>query len=113
MDVQVVREHAEAHCASLLAGEIDKAVEDFSAELHSNLGTIIAMLPLPLSEATVESVELGGKSVVAVLRLVGESQTVLLETRWKERDGRPTIVEASHVVEAAPESPAPAEEPAD
>ena len=113
MDVDVVRQHAQAHCAALLAGAVDRAIEDFSHELRSSLGTIIAMLPLPLTEATVESVELGPKSVRAVLRLVGESQTVLVETRWKERDGKPTIVEASHVVEAAPAPAVAPEEPAD
>lgn len=99
MDREVIREHAQAHCHALLAGEIDRAAEDFSQELRSNLGTVIAQLPLPLTEASVESVEPGGKGYVAILRLAGESETVRFETRWKERDGRPTIVEASHVVE--------------
>jgi hypothetical protein len=30
---------------------------------------------------------------------VGEGDTLRLETRWKDRDGRPTIVEASRVHE--------------
>jgi hypothetical protein len=34
-----------------------------------------------------------------VLRLVGEGGTINLETRWKDRDGRPTMVEASRVHE--------------
>jgi hypothetical protein len=37
-----------------------------------------------------------------VLNLVGESGSIRLETRWKDRDGRPTIVEASHIPEAPP-----------
>jgi hypothetical protein len=32
-----------------------------------------------------------------VLRLVGETDEVLIQTRWKERDGRPTVIEASHL----------------
>jgi len=32
-----------------------------------------------------------------VLRLVGETETVLIQTRWKDRDGTPTIIEASHL----------------
>lgn len=108
MDADLVRQHAQAHCDALLAGEIDKAVEDFSEQLRSNAGSTIALLPLPLTEATVESVEPGGKGYVAILRLVGESDEVRLETRWKDRDGRPTIVEASHVTAPAPAT-APAE----
>ena len=33
------------------------------------------------------------------LVLVGEAGTVKVLTRWKDRDGKPTMVEASHVVE--------------
>ena len=44
-----------------------------------------------------------------MLLLVGESDTVRLQTRWKDRDGRATIVEASHVMEAAPSPPTEAE----
>jgi hypothetical protein len=42
---------------------------------------------------------MGGSGWLVVLRLVGEHETVQLETRWKDRDGRPTIVEASRVHE--------------
>jgi hypothetical protein len=99
MDEQAVREHAQAHADALLAGDIGKAAEEMSKELRSNLGPIVAMLPMPLTEATVESVHMAASGYLAVLRLVGEHETVQLETRWKERDGRPTMVEASRVHE--------------
>jgi hypothetical protein len=70
-----------------------------SKELRSSLGQIVAMLPLPITEASIESVHMAASGYLAVLRLVGEHETVQLETRWKERDGRPTIVEASRVHE--------------
>jgi len=57
------------------------------------------MLPLPLTEATVESVEMTMHGYRVVLHLVGEGDTLRLETRWKDRDGRPTIIEASRVHE--------------
>jgi hypothetical protein len=57
------------------------------------------MLPLPLTEASIESVETTATGYRAVLRLVGEGGTIHLETRWKDRDGRPTMVEASRVHE--------------
>lgn len=109
MEHELVREHAQAHCDALLAGEVDRAVEDFSPELRANLGAVIAQLPLPLTEAAVESVDPGGKGYVAILRLVGESREVRLQTRWKERDGQPTIVEASHLAEEAPAAGVPEE----
>jgi hypothetical protein len=38
-----------------------------------------------------------------VLRLAGETAEDLIQTRWKDRDGRPTIVEASHLSRTARE----------
>ena len=99
MDEQAVRQHAQAHLDALLAGDIGKAAEEMSNELRSNLGPIVAMLPMPLTEATIESVEMTKTGYLTVLRLVGEGGALSLETRWKDRDGRPTIVEASRVHE--------------
>jgi hypothetical protein len=97
MDEQAVREHARAVCDALVAGDIDRATKDFSNELRRNLGEVIALLPLPSSEATVESVQHGGSGYNVILRLVGETEEVQIQTRWKDRDGQPTVVEASHL----------------
>ncbi len=97
MDEQTVREHAQALCDGLLAGDIERATADFSKELRQHLGEVLALLPLPSSEATVESVEHGGSGYNVVIRLVGESNEVMIQTRWKDRDGQPTVVEASHL----------------
>ena len=102
MDPQTVRERAEAFSSALLSGDMTEAANDLSHELQTNLGQLVAILPLPLTEATVESVEMAGSGYVAMLRLVGETSQIELQTRWKERDGRPTIVEASHVAEPVP-----------
>jgi hypothetical protein len=98
MDETQVRERADAVCAALVAGDVGKATEDFSKELRQNLGEVIALLPLPATEGTVESIDRGGgSSYTVVLRLVGETEEVLLQTRWKERDDRPTLIELSHL----------------
>jgi hypothetical protein len=99
MDEQAVRQHAQATCDALLAGDIGKAAEEMSKELRSNLGQIVAMLPMPMTEASIESIESTPTGYRAILHLVGEGDTLRLETRWKDRDGRPTIVEASRVHE--------------
>jgi hypothetical protein len=101
MDDQTVREHAQAFCDALHEGDIDRAIRYLSAELHRNLGEVIALLPLPATAASVESVEAGGSGYNVVLQLVGETETVLIQTRWKDRDGTPTIVEASHLSKTA------------
>ena len=98
MDETQVRERAEAVCAALVAGDVGKATEDFSKELRQNLGEVVALLPLPATEGTVESIDRGGgSSYTVVLRLVGENEEVLLQTRWKERDDKPTLIELSHL----------------
>ena len=100
MDEEAIRGRAQALCAALVSGDIGRATEDFSKELRQNLGEVLSLLPLPATEATVESVEHGGAGFTVVLRLVGETEEVLIQTRWKERDGRPTVVEASHMSKA-------------
>jgi hypothetical protein len=104
MDVQTVRQHADAYCEALMAGDIGRASEEFSQQLRQNIGEVVSQLPLPLTEAAVESVEVAGSGYIAVLHLTGETDDIRIETRWKDRDGRPTLVEASHVIErtAAP-----------
>jgi hypothetical protein len=86
-------------------GDIEQATEAFSAELRRNLGEVIALLPLPATAASIGSIAHGGSSYVVVLELVGENETVQVQTRWKERDGRPTVIEASHLSRVELEPP--------
>jgi len=92
-----VREHARAFGDALVAGDVDRAIQDLSDELRRNLGEVLALLPLPAKEATVESVDHSGSGYNVVLRLTGETSEDHVQTRWKDRDGRPRIVEASHL----------------
>jgi hypothetical protein len=110
MDEQTVRERAQALCDALRAGDVGRGAQEMSRELQANLGELVAMLPLPLTEARIESVEMAGTAYVAVLLLIGEERSIRLQTRWKERDGRPTMVEASHVHEAPAEADISAED---
>ena len=97
MDEEAIRGRAQALCAALVSGDIGRATEDFSKELRQNLGEVVALLPLPATEASVDSIERGASGFVVVLRLVGETEEVLLQTRWKERDDQPTLIELSHL----------------
>ncbi|HET7677986.1 MAG TPA: hypothetical protein VFK38_09055, partial [Candidatus Limnocylindrales bacterium] len=60
MDEQQVRERLEALATALVAGDIERATQDFSQELRQKLGEVLVLLPLPSTEASVESVEPGG-----------------------------------------------------
>ena len=97
MDEQAVRQHAQAMCEAVIGGDVDRLIEDFSPELRRNLGEVISLFPLPSKEASIESVAQGGSSYLVILQLTGESEEVQVQTRWKDRDGRPTVVEASHL----------------
>jgi hypothetical protein len=108
MDEQAVRERAGEFIDALRAGDIGRASQQMSSELQQNLGVVVSMLPLPLTEGAVESVEPTGSGYRAVLRLSNDGGSMRLETRWKQRDEVPTIVEASHI----PDEP-PAPEPED
>ena len=97
MDVETIRDSATAFCDALDAGDIPRAIEHMSPELQRNLGEVLALLPLPSNESTVVSVDHAGSGYNVVIRLLGETDEVELQTRWKDRDGKPTLVEASHL----------------
>ena len=108
MDIETVRDRATAFCDALDTGDIPRATAYMSPELQRNLGEVLALLPLPSNESSVVSVDQGGSGYNVVVRLVGETDEVELQTRWKDRDGQPTLVEASHLsrterMAAAPE----------
>jgi hypothetical protein len=107
MDEQAVRARAQAMCDGLAAGDIERATGDFSPELRRNLGEVLALMPLPANEVAIESIDHAGAGYNVVIRIAGEVDEVLVQTRWKDRDGEPRVVEASHlssVAVAAPEA---------
>jgi hypothetical protein len=97
MDIDTVRDRATAFCEALDAGDVEAASAYMSPELQRNLGEVVALLPLPSNESTVVSVDRGASGFVVVLLLQGETDQVELQTRWKDRDGEPTLVEVSHL----------------
>jgi hypothetical protein len=97
VDEDRVRASAQAVGNALVAGNVEGAIDHLSDELRRNLGEVVALLPLPATEASIESVERGGSSMVVVMRVIGETDEVQVQTRWKDRDGEPKIVEVSHL----------------
>lgn len=105
MDESAVRSSVDAVGKALVAGDVDTVIGYLSDELRRNPGEVIAMLPLPATEASVASLEHATSAVVVVMRLVGETSEVELQTRWKDRDGEPRIVEVSHLSRTEREAP--------
>ena len=61
----------------------------------------LVLLPLPAGEAIVESVEHGASAYIVTLRVVSATEEVEVQTRWKDRDGSPMVVEVSHLSRTA------------
>jgi hypothetical protein len=97
IDEDILRDEAQAFCDALAAGNVDQAIGMLSPELKRNAGEVLALLPLPANEVEIESVDRSGSGYNVVIRLVGETDEDRVQTRWKDRDGTPTIVEASHL----------------
>lgn len=95
---------------ALVAGDVDTVIGYLSDELQRNPGEVVAMLPLPATEASIASLERATSAVVVVMHLVGETSDVELQTRWKDRDGEPRIVEVSHLSRTEREAPAASDE---
>ena len=86
-------------CDAIVGGDVEQVIGSLSDELRRNVGEVVALLPLPASEASIDSITStgGGAAYVATLAIVGETDEVKLETRWKDRGGEPKIVEVSHL----------------
>src|SRR5215210_1984820 len=97
MEEADVRTAVQAVGDALVAGNVDGAIAYLSDELKRNLGEVVALLPLPATEATLVSIDRATSAFVAVVKVAGETSDVELQTRWKDRDGEPRIVEVSHL----------------
>jgi hypothetical protein len=106
-----VRQRVGAICVALVAGDIGQVVDALSDELRRNPGEVVAMLPLPAVAANLARLEGSGSGAafVAVLDITSETEHLELQTRWKDRDGEPRIVEVSHISRRAREAEAEAE----
>lgn len=94
----IVRARAQEVGDALVAGDVERAIAHLSDELRRNLGEVMALLPLPAVEATIESIERSGSGAsVVTYNVVGETDETQIQTRWKDRDGEPRIVEVSHL----------------
>ena len=105
MDENAVRARAEGFCEALVAGNVERAIEDLSPALRQNLGEVLSLFPLPASAAAIDSVDRTTTGFAVTLRLTGATEEVMVQTRWKDRDGQPTIVETSHLSRVAAAEP--------
>jgi hypothetical protein len=94
MDEANARRHIEAHADAVARGDMDAVVADFTEEMRPQVADLAPqLLPLPIKEAEVVSVDAEGDEAVARIHYTGESgDERTLRSTWRELDGRPLIV---------------------
>lgn len=94
MDETTVRDHIQKHADAVVQGDMEAVTADFSTELRPQVPKIAQVLPLPVAEAEVLSVDIGDPVSEAMIRYSGESGNVTIRTNWQDEGGRPVIVHA-------------------
>ncbi|MGH2747135.1 MAG: hypothetical protein ACRDKB_04330 [Actinomycetota bacterium] len=90
MDESDVRESAEAHAQAIVAGDIGGAVRYLNDRAKAQGGDVMKSMPSPLTGAEVTSIESSDDAFLVQIRYAGESDELVVESRWIEQDGRPT-----------------------
>ena len=94
MDEMQAREHIGKHAKAVVDGDLDALAADFSEELRPQLPQLAQNLPQPVTVADVLNVDLEPDEAVALIRYSGADGEVTIRSRWRERNGRPIIVQA-------------------
>lgn len=94
MDEAQIRDHINQHADAVVRGDMDAIVADFAEDLRPGVPQIVEdVLPQPVTEAEVLSIDLGDSETVAMIRYSGDGE-VTIRSRWQEEAGRPVIVHA-------------------
>jgi hypothetical protein len=95
MDESTTRDHIQKHADTVVRGDMDALVTDFSEELRPRLPQLAQALPQPVTQAEVLSIDIGDPVSVAMIRYSGSDGGVTIRSEWEDdQDGRPVIVKA-------------------
>jgi hypothetical protein len=99
MDEGQIRQLAQAHVDAVIDPIDVPAIQaDLIEELHPALPQIAALLPQPVTSASVDSVEAADDHAIAHVTYRGDSASLSIRQRWEDRGGsQPQIVEAAPV----------------
>lgn len=92
MNKETVQEQAQVHGDAVVSGDLRTAGSALTREAREQAGAVMEALPKTLTGAAIDSVEEAGDTVRARIRYSGESDDVVVESTWEERDGSPRIV---------------------
>ena len=94
MDEQQTRDHIQQHADSVVRGDMDAVVADFTEGMRPHVPEIATALPQPVTAADVLSVDVGEPESIATIRYSGDDSAVTIRSRWQDEGGRPVIVHA-------------------
>ena len=92
MDEATVREHAEMHAQATVERNYEIAGSYLSADAMANASAIMREMPRGLTSAEVRDVERSGDAFICTIRYAGDDGATMVESRWEDVGGRPTIV---------------------
>lgn len=92
MDEATVRDQALQHAQATVAKDFRAAGSVLSESARGQAGNVMKAMPDPLTDCEVTSVDRDGDAYVAQIRYYGEGGETIVESRWEETEGRPTIV---------------------
>ena len=92
MDEVPTRKHAEAHAKAVVDGDMDSVTNDFVPGMRDKVEGIAQQLPQPVENADVEMVDMHDDHATVRIRYSNEEESLAVETRWEEVEGRPMIV---------------------
>jgi hypothetical protein len=76
---------------------MDAVAADFCEELRPQLPELAQLLPQPVTEAEVLSVDVGDPVSVAMIRYSGNSGGLTIRSNWQDEGGRQVIVHVEPV----------------
>jgi hypothetical protein len=97
MDDTTARSHIEAHADSVVSGDMDAVLADFSEELRPRVPQLAEALPQPTTSSEIQSIEVGDDESVSTIRYSGPDSAVTIRAQWRDEGGRPVIVNAEPV----------------
>ena len=96
MDESKVRAIVEAHGQAVVAGDLNRALADFTETGKAGAPPVVAELPSPVTSATVVSLETESEGrYVAHIRYGGDAKSTTVRSVWEEDSGTPKITAVS------------------
>lgn len=98
MNEKELRGYATRHSAAIMAGEVDRIVDDLADRILGRLPTIVALLPRPLTRAQIIRIAPGPGGGVTDCRYSSpDGDKVTIRSVWKIYHGRARIIDIKAV----------------